>query len=48
VYVSSGSSKLSAITEYNSHNTKRLNVNEIKTKLLSLEEVKEALAGWKK
>jgi len=48
VYVSSGSSKLSAITEYNSHNTKRLNVNEIKTKLLSLEEVKETLAGWKK
>ncbi len=48
VYVSSGSSKLSAITEYNSHNTKRLNVNEIKTKLLGLEEVKEALAGWKK
>jgi len=48
VYVSSGFSKLSAITEYNSHNTKRLNVNEIKTKLLSLEEVKEALAGWKK
>jgi len=48
VYVSSGSSKLSAITEYNSHNTKRLNVNEIKTKLLNLEEVKEALAEWKK
>jgi UDP-N-acetylglucosamine 4,6-dehydratase/5-epimerase len=48
VYVSSGSSKLSAITEYNSHNTQRLNVNEIKSKLLSLEEVKEALAGWKK
>jgi UDP-N-acetylglucosamine 4,6-dehydratase/5-epimerase len=48
VYVSSGSSKLSAITEYNSHNTQRLNVNEIKSKLLNLEEVKEALAGWKK
>jgi UDP-glucose 4-epimerase len=48
VYVSSGSSKLSAITEYNSHNTKRLNVKEIKTKLLQLEEVKEALVGWKK
>jgi len=48
VYVSSGSSKLSAITEYNSHNTQRLNVNEIKSKLLRLEEVKEALVGWKK
>ena len=48
VYVSSGSSKLSAITEYNSHNTQRFNVNEIKSKLLRLEEVKEALVGWKK
>jgi UDP-glucose 4-epimerase len=48
VYVSSGSSKLSAVTEYNSHNTKRLNVKEIKNKLLQLEEVKEALVGWKK
>jgi len=48
VYVSSGSPKLSSLTEYNSHNTKRLNVQEIKQKLLQLEEVKEALSGWKK
>jgi UDP-N-acetylglucosamine 4,6-dehydratase len=48
VYVSSGSPKLSALTEYNSHNTNRLKVNEIITKLLQLEEVKEALVGWKK
>ena len=48
VYVSSGSPKLSALTEYNSHNTQRLKVNEIITKLVQLEEVKEALVGWKK
>lgn len=48
VYVSSGSAKLSSMDEYNSHNTQRLNVEEIKQKLLQLEEVKEALAGWKK
>jgi UDP-N-acetylglucosamine 4,6-dehydratase len=48
VYVSSGSPKLSALTEYNSHNTQRLKVDEIITKLVQLEEVKEALVGWKK
>ena len=48
VYVSSGSPKLSSVTEYNSHNTKRLNIQEIKQKLSQLEEVKEALLGWKK
>jgi UDP-glucose 4-epimerase len=48
VYVSSGSPKLSALTEYNSHNTQRLKVNEIINKLVQLEEVKEALVGWKK
>jgi len=48
VYVSSGSPKLSSLTEYNSHNTKRLNIQEIKQKLSQLEEVKEALTGWKK
>jgi UDP-glucose 4-epimerase len=48
VYVSSGSPKLSSLTEYNSHNTQRLKVNEIITKLVQLEEVKEALVGWKK
>jgi UDP-glucose 4-epimerase len=48
VYVTAGSPKLSSMNEYNSHNTKRLNVQEIKQKLLQLEEVKEALSGWKK
>ena len=48
VYFSSGSAKLSTMSEYNSHNTQRLDVKAIQTKLLELEEVKEALKAWKK
>jgi hypothetical protein len=36
------------MSEYNSHNTQRLDVKAIQTKLLELEEVKEALKAWKK
>jgi len=35
-------------SEYNSHNTKRLNIEEVKEKLLKLDYVKEELARWKK
>jgi UDP-glucose 4-epimerase len=48
VYVSDGSVKLSSLEEYNSHNTTRLNVAQIKNKLLELPEVQEALTQWKK
>jgi UDP-glucose 4-epimerase len=48
IYVNSGSPKFSSNTEYNSHNTQRLNVSQIKEKLIKLDEVKEALAEWKK
>jgi UDP-N-acetylglucosamine 4,6-dehydratase/5-epimerase len=48
VYVSDGSVKLSSSEEYNSHNTHRLNIAEIKEKLLGLTEIQEALATWKK
>jgi UDP-glucose 4-epimerase len=48
VYVSDGSVKLSSLEEYNSHNTTRLNVAQIKKKLLELPEVQEALTQWKK
>ena len=48
VYVSDGSVKLSSSEEYNSHNTHRLNIAEIKEKLLGLTEIQEALAIWKK
>jgi len=33
--------------EYTSHNTKRLNVEEIKAKLLKLPYIQEELKGWK-
>ena len=32
-------------TEYNSHNTKRLNIEELKTLLLSLDEMKNDIIG---
>ncbi len=43
-----GDVQLSQDHEYNSHNTHRLTVEEIKEKLLNLEEVREALESWKK
>ncbi len=43
-----GDVQLSQDHEYNSHNTHRLTVEEIKAKLLGLEEVREALESWKK
>ena len=48
VYVSNGSVKLSSLEEYNSHNTIRLNIAQIKEKLLTLPEVQDALKAWKK
>jgi UDP-N-acetylglucosamine 4,6-dehydratase len=48
VYVSDGSVKLSSLEEYNSHNTTRLNIAQIKEKLLTLPEVQDALKAWKK
>lgn len=47
-YFVDGDVQLSQDHEYNSHNTRRLNVEEIKAKLLELEEVREALADWQK
>ncbi len=47
-YFVDGDVQLSQDHEYNSHNTRRLNVEEIKAKLLELEEVQEALAEWDK
>ncbi|WP_107942061.1 polysaccharide biosynthesis protein [Metasolibacillus fluoroglycofenilyticus] len=42
-----GDKKLSAAEEYNSHNTYRLTVEEIKDKLLALNYVREELEAWK-
>lgn len=38
--------KLLTEEEYNSHNTKRLNINEIKEKLLNLDYIKNELSEW--
>jgi UDP-glucose 4-epimerase len=47
-YFYEGDQKLSSEDEYNSHNTKRLNIEEIKKKLLALDYVKEELKNWSK
>ncbi len=43
-----GDAKLASLEEYNSNNTKQLNVEEVKQKLLSLSYVREQLANWKR
>jgi UDP-N-acetylglucosamine 4,6-dehydratase len=45
-YYVEGDEKLSSEEEYNSHNTERLNIDQIKEKLLALDYVKEELKGW--
>lgn len=45
-YFVEGDAKLSTEEEYNSHNTRRLNIEEIKDKLLMLDYVREELKGW--
>lgn len=42
-----GDQKLTSEEEYNSHNTQRLNVEQIKEKLLVLAYVKDELKGWR-
>jgi UDP-N-acetylglucosamine 4,6-dehydratase len=34
--------------DYNSHNTERLNIEEIKNKLLKLDYIQEELKNWRK
>ncbi|MDF2802087.1 MAG: UDP-glucose 4-epimerase [Anaerocolumna sp.] len=47
-YFVEGDKKLSTEEEYNSHNTERLNVEQIKEKLLALDYVQNELKGWEK
>lgn len=42
-----GDQKLTYENEYNSHNTLRLNIEQIKDKLLMLDYVRDELKGWK-
>ncbi|MBI9008543.1 MAG: polysaccharide biosynthesis protein [Tenericutes bacterium] len=46
-YFVEGDKELSTDGEYNSHNTKRLSVEEIKEKLLELDYVRKELESWK-
>lgn len=47
-YFIEGEQKLSSEEEYNSHNTERLNIVQIKEKLLALDYVQKELKGWNK
>lgn len=46
-YFIEGNEKLSTMDEYNSHNTYRLSIDEVKKKLLSLSYIREELEAWK-
>ena len=45
-YFVDGDQKLSSEEEYNSHNTERLTIEQIKAKLLELDYVREQLESW--
>lgn len=47
-YFVEGDQKLSSEEEYNSHNTMRLDIEQIKDRLLMLDYVREELKGWNK
>lgn len=47
-YFVQGDERLSSSREYNSHNTRRLNVEEIKAKLLEIGYVREELETWER
>ncbi len=48
VYLKEGSSLIDRATEFNSMNTKILNVDEVKNKLIELDYIKEKMMGWQK
>ncbi|UTR12126.1 polysaccharide biosynthesis protein [Evansella sp. LMS18] len=45
-YFVEGDQKLSTEDEYNSHNTERLNIEQVKRKLLELDYIQEELKNW--
>ncbi len=47
-FFTEGESKVSRVEEYNSHNTKRLNVEETKQLLLKLHSIREDILGEKR
>ncbi|MEE4348787.1 MAG: SDR family NAD(P)-dependent oxidoreductase [Pacificimonas sp.] len=46
-YFKEGEDKTAALEDYHSHNTQRLNVEEVKDLLMSLPEVRDEVASWK-
>jgi UDP-glucose 4-epimerase len=46
-YFVEGNKQLSKSNEYNSHNTERLNIDQIKEKLLSIDYIKKELENWR-
>lgn len=47
-YFTEGNTKRAVLTEFNSNNTRILNVEQVKEKLLSLRYIREELAAWEK
>lgn len=47
-YFDEGDKQLSIVEEYNSHNTERLNINQVKNTLLKLDYFKQELEAWKR
>jgi UDP-glucose 4-epimerase len=47
-YFTEGDDNILDVSEYNSHNTDRLEVTEIVDKLLELDYIQEELLGWNK
>ncbi|WMJ22934.1 polysaccharide biosynthesis protein [Paludicola sp. MB14-C6] len=45
-YVSEGNSNRNGLTEFNSDNTQRLSVEEVKEKLLTLQYIRDEIAAW--
>jgi len=45
-YFTEGVDKLSSMEDYNSHNTQRLTIAEVKERLLKLDYIKQELASW--
>jgi len=47
LFISQGSPEANTVDDYTSHNTERLSVEQIQKLLLTLQAVREELAGWK-
>lgn len=47
IYFSEGQKAISAVEDYHSHNTRRLDVDEMAEMLLRLEDVQKELEGWR-